>query len=101
MDSTFLFILIPVFILLIAGLIIYTLQKRMKESWEGTITDKKTEITTRKTDNGDYKETVYYIFVKTSEGVSKSVSVGKNLYDSFNVGDAIVKKSGSYNPEKA
>lgn len=101
MNSTIIFVLIPAFIILVAGLIIAALQKRMKESWAGTVTDKKTGTATRKTDSGDYKETAYYIYIKTSEGMSKSVSVGKNLYDSFNIGDAIVKKSGSYNPEKA
>lgn len=89
-----------VFFLVVAGVIISVIRRRVKESWKGKITDKKVEVEVRKGDDFDRKVDVFCLYVKLEDGTSKKVSVGKKLYDSFSVGDTIEKAAGKYDPVK-
>jgi hypothetical protein len=84
----------------IAGFIFSTILKRKKESWSGIVTDKKAVEEIRRNDGYKRKVEVYYLTVKLSGGGDKKISVGKNLWDTFSVGDKILKNSNSYNPIK-
>lgn len=101
MDSSFVFVIVIVFFLGIAGLIFYLRSARKKESWKGTVIEKYT-MNAEDANDGSITttQTVCYIVVQVDGGANKKVNVNKKLYDSFNKGDRVEKKSGEYNPVK-
>ena len=68
-----------------------------RQAYEGVVARKET------TDNVDEDgpSTYYYLIVDQNDGKSRSVRVARKLWESFAVGDAIVKRSGKLNPEHA
>lgn len=101
MNITLLLILVFGVFAGVIGIIVTAHQKRMKEVWMGKIIDKKIVQETRRNDEYHRKIDVYYLYIKLSNGTSKTISVGKNLYNGFSVGDDIEKKAGTYDPVKA
>lgn len=90
-----------IFFIVIISLIIASIQKRKKEVWKGYLEDKKIISETRRNDEYHRKVDIYYLYIKLDEGTSKRMSVNKQLYNSFSVGDKIEKKEGMYDPVKS
>lgn len=67
------------------------------EEWDGVVADK-TEITQNLSDGGDL--TTYYLHVQLGDGDPERKSVGKKLWDQFEIGDKIVKRAGEKKPVK-
>ncbi len=72
--------------------------KTKKQSWSGTITDKKSYET--EDFETDVKSMNYYITVKTDEDKEMKLAVDKDRYNDYKVGDRIRKGSGDLWPEK-
>ncbi len=100
MNIALLFIVVFAIFTGVIGIIIAARQKRMKEVWVGKVTGKKIVQETRRNDEYHRKIDVYYVSIKLSDGTSKTISVGKKLYDTFSAGDTVEKKSGAYDPIK-
>ena len=101
MDTTVFLLLFAVAVVVFVGFIFYMRGKRIKESWKGTVVDKKVLETT--SSNGGASETTTYIYnlsVKTVGGQEKRITVSKSIYDSLDKGDTVEKKSGAYDPVK-
>lgn len=83
--------------LILIGIIAYFIvSKFKKEAWEGELVDKHEETSS----SGDYDQTYYAVYVKTTEGKNKRVTVKKKLYNELNVGDRLVKVKGETHPKK-
>ena len=68
------------------------------EAWEGKVVKKEVVESTA----GEDDITFYYIYVEMPDGkVEKKKYWDEKLYDSFNVGDKIVKRPGKKKPVKA
>jgi hypothetical protein len=68
------------------------------EAWEGKVVKKEVY----KSSAGDDDITFYYIYVEMPDGkVEKKKYWDEKLYDSFNVGDKIVKRPREKKPVKA
>ncbi|MFZ2664294.1 MAG: hypothetical protein WAX66_02945 [Patescibacteria group bacterium] len=77
---------------------VFRLIKKAKDSyWIGKVIDKKSFETT---DSDDKDVTAYYLVVQTDEGKEKNVSLSKQLFDGFEVGDRIEKPKGVLHPKK-
>lgn len=89
-----LFVLIAGFILLI----LYLIKNQKKQSWEGKVVDKKHKVAE------DYDTGVdnhyYSIVVETVDGKKKKIGLDKKTYDSYEIGDKVVKTAGKLRPEK-
>ncbi|MGB9911312.1 MAG: DUF7489 domain-containing protein [Microgenomates group bacterium] len=99
-----LFFILPVGLV---GLLILKMVKKTKASeWEGEIIDKLYR-TKEERDEGSIiknKKKVshfYTLVVKTNEGLTRKVAVSKEMYDSCQIGDKLIKPKGALNPRKA
>ncbi|MFC1622233.1 hypothetical protein ACFL13_02555 [Patescibacteria group bacterium] len=93
MEETKQYIAGGVALALLIALSIFSRKQRIKSSWRGTL-EKKNKIS----DEGGIS---FRLVIKTSEGKRKRISVKKDLFNSFNEGDRVVKNSGEYDPKKA
>lgn len=66
------------------------------EAWEGTVVNK-TEIDTSA---GDHDYTTYYLEIDKGNGQVERKSYSKKFYDTWSVGDRIVKRAGQKEPVK-
>jgi hypothetical protein len=79
------------------GIIAYLIKSKIKkEAWEGEVVDKREETSTA----GEYDSTYYNIYVKTTEGLQKKVTLGKKVWDQFAIGDKLLKVKGEAVPRK-
>lgn len=90
----------------LVGLLILKIVKKTKASeWEGEVIDKlyKTKEEIDEESIIKNKKTVshfYTLVVKTNEGLTRKIAVTKEMYDSCQVGDKLVKPKGALNPKK-
>lgn len=100
MEIVGIFAFVLIIFVLVIGIIVTVIRKRLKETWRGRITDKKVEVETQRGEDFDRNVDVYYLYVKLTDGSSKKISVGKKLYERLSVGDTVEKQAGTYDPVK-
>lgn len=85
--------------LLLCGVVVwFVLASTKKQAYQGVILSKHEEEREGAND-GEY--TVYTLIIKTDEGIQKKITIGRKLWETFKVGDRIVKEAGKFNPTKA
>lgn len=88
------FILIAIFV----GFVIKLIRKAKNDSYSGKVIDKKVN---EKWDSEHKRHNYFYVLVaQLSDGKIRNLGVAKELYDQFNVGDAIGKNKGELLPHK-
>ncbi len=67
-----------------------------KSSWEGTLTEK------HKDEDDESGKTLYYLIFQTNVGKKRvSLSSDQKTFNSWNIGDKGIKKSGEYLPQQS
>lgn len=100
----FLFFVLPA--VLVGLLVLKLIRKTRASEWKGEIVDKLYK-TKEERDEGSVvknKKRVshfYILVVRTDEGLTRKIAVGKEMYDKCQVGDKLVKPKGALNPVKA
>lgn len=98
-----LFFVVPVGLV---GLLILKIVKKTRASqWKGEVIDKlyntKEEIDEGSIIKNKKKVSSFYtLVVKTDEGLTRKVAVTKEMYDSCQIGDRLIKPKGALNPIK-
>jgi hypothetical protein len=82
------------FVLLLAVVLSMVSMKKQKSSWAGVLEKK-----IHREDNETANE-YYTLCFRTDDGKKVKVQVIRNMYNSFNQGDRVVKKAGESYPEK-
>jgi hypothetical protein len=86
-------LLVLAFLLVLLKIIL----KTKKSEWHGEVIDKIYE--TRREDVKKFSH-FYTLVVKTSDGQIRKVAVTKEMFDSCQIGDKLVKPKGFLNPRK-
>jgi len=76
----------------------YISYRQKKSSWIGELIDKK--YIEADTDDDSSTPEKYILIFKTISGKKVKVTVSKETYNAFNLGDKAQKKSGDYYPVK-
>lgn len=104
------FLFVFFFFILPAGLFLLFILKGARKvqssEWEGEVIDKiyKTKEEEDKKDIIKGKKKISHFFtlvVRTNEGLTRKVAVSKEMYDSCQIGDKLIKPKGALNPRKA
>ncbi|MEJ5167219.1 MAG: hypothetical protein WHV67_09360 [Thermoanaerobaculia bacterium] len=97
------FFLIPVAIF--AVIILIVINRTRKSEWRGEVIDKlyetKEELDRESIIKNKRRTSHFYtIVVRTEEGLTRKIAVTKEVFDSYKVGDKLIKRKGKLNPEK-
>ena len=95
MNETFLTV---VFVIAVTAIFSYFSYRQKKSGWTGELIDKK-YIEADSDDDSSTPEKHILIF-KTNTGKKVKVTVSKDTYNAFSLGDQASKKSGEYYPKK-
>ena len=90
-----------VFFALIIGFILVIIKfvlKAKASAWEGKLVDKLHK--TKRDFDTNRLEDYYTLVFETKEGKQIKVGTSKNIYDSYQIGDRALKKSGELWPKK-
>lgn len=84
--------------LIVCGIIVwFVIVNTRKQAYSGVVL-RKTQDEREGANDGTYY--VYTLVVKTDEGQEKRVNVGHKLWETFQVGDKIIKEAGKFSPTK-
>ncbi len=92
-------------LIVVVGVIIYSVKKRYNSQWEGNLIDKRIIETRRQAPNsgsgiGSMRTDYAYELIFQTDGGSKiNLKVDQGLYDSAAIGTRFVKSKGQYNPQ--
>ncbi len=92
-------------IVLVVGIIIYSVKKRYNSQWEGNLIDKRIIETRKQASNSEFgggsirTNYAYELIFQTDGGSKINLKVAQSLYDSAVVGTRFVKLKGQYNPQ--
>ncbi len=92
-----------IFIFLIVGfllLILKIVNKTKNSYWKGEVTDKLFNSARGSFEDSKKISNYYTLVVKTNEGLTRKIAVGKDMYNSVEVGDTLEKPLGKLNPVK-
>ncbi len=91
-------VLTVVFVLGVTAIFSYFSYRQKKSSWTGELVDKK--YIEADTDDDSSTPEKHILVFKTDSGKKVNVTVSKDTYNAFNLGDRAAKKSGDYYPVK-
>lgn len=80
------------------GFIVRLILKSKNEDWYGEVIDKKAN--TYKDFDTDEEKNSYYLVVKMKQGRDRNISLSRDIWENFSVGDQIHKPKGKLFPEK-
>lgn len=90
-----------IFIALILGFLVVIIRLILKgkaSAWEGKLVDKLHK--TKRDFDTNRLEDYYTLVFKTSEGKTIKIATSKKVYDTYQIGDQAIKKSGDFWPTK-
>ncbi len=91
-------VLTVVFVLAVTAIFSYFSYRQKKSSWTGELVDKKYKQAD--SDDDSYTPEKHILVFKTDSGKKVKVTVSKDTYNAYALGDKASKKSGDYYPVK-
>ena len=92
--ETITFIIFLIAAVLLNFLSVYFEHRKQKSTWKGILVDKAVTDYLYK----NKARNVYVINIKKDNGDTVTLNVNKELFNSFNTGDKLIKHSGEYYP---
>jgi hypothetical protein len=92
------FIFFTIMVIAFVSLVVKLIFKAKNEEWLGEIVDKK--VTEVEDEDSSIPRDYYYLVVRLDSGKERKVALSRERWESFSVGDKILKPKGKLYPEK-